>query len=55
VDERAAGKVYNVSDSVSYTEAEWVRKIGEVIGWRGEVVSAPKHRLPLRHDTDQDF
>jgi nucleoside-diphosphate-sugar epimerase len=32
-----------------------VRKIGEVVGWRGEVVTVPRGRLPVPYDTDQDI
>jgi nucleoside-diphosphate-sugar epimerase len=45
-DERAARRIYNVGESKSYSEAEWVRQIGEVVGWRGEVIVLPKERLP---------
>jgi nucleoside-diphosphate-sugar epimerase len=47
VDDRAAANVYNVSEPVAFTEAEWVRKIGEVVGWRGEIVTVPAGRIPL--------
>jgi nucleoside-diphosphate-sugar epimerase len=48
VDDRAAGRVYNVSEPLALTEAEWVREIGLVFGWRGEVVAVPGDRLPPR-------
>jgi nucleoside-diphosphate-sugar epimerase len=43
----AVGRVYNVSEPDALTEAEWVREIGRAVGWRGEVVAAPRGRLPL--------
>jgi nucleoside-diphosphate-sugar epimerase len=46
LDERAAGRIYNVAEPELLTEAEWVRRIGKVAGWSGEVVVAPKDRLP---------
>jgi len=53
MDDGAAGRIYNVAEPVAYTEAEWVRKIGEVIGWRGEVVTVPRGRIPLPYRNDQ--
>jgi nucleoside-diphosphate-sugar epimerase len=44
--DRAAGRVYNVSDPDAPTEAEWVRAIGRAVGWDGEVVAAPRGKLP---------
>lgn len=51
-DERAAGRVYNVGEPVTFTLAEWVEKIGEAAGWRGRIVRIPHGRLPepLRWD-----
>lgn len=52
MDERAAGRTYNVCYPVSLTEAEWVKKIARVVGWKGEVVARPSAQLPasLRRD-----
>jgi nucleoside-diphosphate-sugar epimerase len=55
VDERAAGRVYNVGEPVAFAEAEWVRRIGEVVGWRGQVVMAPVGRIPLPYCTEQSL
>ncbi len=56
-DARAAGQAYNVSEPAASSEAEWVRRIGDVVGWTGEVVivppgrlPTPKHPLDFRHD-----
>jgi nucleoside-diphosphate-sugar epimerase len=46
-DERAAGRIYNVGEEQALTEADWVRAIGRVAGWRGDVVVVPRNRLPL--------
>jgi nucleoside-diphosphate-sugar epimerase len=46
VDERSSGRIYNVADPVAYPEAEWVRKIGRIAGWHGQVVVLPTERLP---------
>jgi nucleoside-diphosphate-sugar epimerase len=58
VDDRAAGRVYNVADPVTFNEAEWVGKIGDVVGWKGEVMTVPVGRIPLpyrcEHSIDTD-
>lgn len=55
-DDRAAGRIYNVGEVEAFTEAEWVRKVGEAAGWRGEVVIVPGDRLPvsMRKDINAD-
>src|SRR5579864_2494312 len=52
-DERAAGRIYNVSEAPAFSEAEWVRKIGEAVGWRGEVVIVPRRRTPEHYRPEQ--
>ncbi len=51
-DERAAGRIYNVGEPATPTQAEWVGKIGGAAGWSGRVVALPPERLPahLRQD-----
>jgi nucleoside-diphosphate-sugar epimerase len=46
VDERAAGKVYNVGEPVVPTMEERVRRIGELMHWTGAVASLVQDRLP---------
>jgi len=46
VNERAKGRIYNVGETTTLTEAEWIYRIGQVTGWRGEVVTLPKDSLP---------
>src|SRR5690348_13113588 len=53
LDDRAAGRVYNVADPVAFTEAEWVARIGEAVGWEGEVLAAPAGRIPLPFHCEQ--
>ncbi|MEP0766125.1 MAG: NAD-dependent epimerase/dehydratase family protein [Fimbriimonadia bacterium] len=43
--DEAAGRVYNVAEPEPYTEAEWVRRVGRAVGWKGEVVAVPAGRL----------
>ncbi len=56
-DQRAAGRVYNLGEPETPSEAEWVRAIGAAAGWNGEVVIVPKERMPdhllLKINTDQ--
>lgn len=57
VDERAAGRTYNVGEVESPTWAEWARKTAQVVGWNGALLLAPPERLPAhlvsRLDTRQ--
>lgn len=54
-DERAAGRIYNVADPVCYTEAEWVRRIGDSVGWEGTVEPVPESILPEHLRIPADF
>jgi len=38
--EHAAGRIYNVAAPVAHSEAEWVHKIADIVGWEGRVVVA---------------
>ncbi len=42
----SVGQVYNVGSLTTLTEAAWVRHIGHVLGWSGEIVIVPEHHLP---------
>jgi nucleoside-diphosphate-sugar epimerase len=46
LDERTAGRVYNLGESSTPTIAERVRLIGQMVGWNGSIVSLPADRLP---------
>jgi uncharacterized protein YbjT (DUF2867 family) len=46
LDDRTAGRVYNVGEPEALTEAEWVRAIGEAAGWQGRVLAVSPDRLP---------
>jgi nucleoside-diphosphate-sugar epimerase len=56
-DERATGRVYNVGETEALTTADWIRTIGRVAGWKGQVVGFPQDRLPahleVNLNTDQ--
>lgn len=52
VDERAAGRIYNVAEPEALPEAEWVQQIGQAAGWSGQVVTVPEDRLPLALRSD---
>ncbi len=58
-DERAAGRVYNVGEQEASSLSDWVREIGFVYGWEGDIVTAPNDLLPehLRNvmNTGQDL
>jgi len=45
-DERAAGRIYNVGEAETLSEADWVHAIGAAAGWEGKVVGLPKDHLP---------
>ena len=45
-DERASGRIYNVCEPDALSQAQWVRAIGDVVGWDGEIISAPFDDLP---------
>jgi nucleoside-diphosphate-sugar epimerase len=46
VSERAAGRIYNVGETLALTEKEWVTSLGDVVGWDGDVVVLPDERVP---------
>jgi nucleoside-diphosphate-sugar epimerase len=52
-DPRASGRVYNVAEAASLTEAEWVARIARAVGWHGSVIPVPGGRLPVPFNTDQ--
>jgi nucleoside-diphosphate-sugar epimerase len=59
VDERAAGRVYNVGDRESPTELEWAERIASAAGWSGRFVTLPADRMPahllMPGNTDQHW
>lgn len=55
MDDRAAGRTYNVGEADSLTETEWVRAIGRAAGWEGEVVSVPADLWPASRTAAVDW
>ncbi|HEY2232996.1 MAG TPA: NAD-dependent epimerase/dehydratase family protein [Candidatus Angelobacter sp.] len=43
---QAAGRVYNVSETESFGELDWARKIAAATNWTGEFVVLPHERTP---------
>jgi nucleoside-diphosphate-sugar epimerase len=46
VDERACGRIYNVSETPACSELDWARAIAAAAGWDGEFVTLPKELMP---------
>jgi len=59
VDNRAAGRVYNVGETESLTELEWAERIASAAGWSGRLVTLPAERMPphllMPGNTDQHW
>jgi nucleoside-diphosphate-sugar epimerase len=54
-DERAAGRIYNVGEPEALSEAEWVRAVGEIVGWDGEIVAMAEEMLPAHLAAPYDW
>jgi nucleoside-diphosphate-sugar epimerase len=46
IDERATGKVYNIGEAITPSTADRVRRIGEVMGWKGRVLPLAREEVP---------
>lgn len=44
--DKASGKIYNVADETTYSEAEWAKKIAKSLGWPGKVLVSDKIENP---------
>jgi nucleoside-diphosphate-sugar epimerase len=55
INDRAAGRVYNVAEPDAHSEIEWVRRIAQATGWRGEVLTAPRGRIPVSYAFKQNL
>jgi nucleoside-diphosphate-sugar epimerase len=45
-DDRAAGRIYNVSEPEALTEFDWVQLIAQQTDWDGQIVILPDDRIP---------
>jgi nucleoside-diphosphate-sugar epimerase len=45
LDERATGRIYNVAEPEGFSQAEWIRQIGQIVGWKGSVVVNPNEGI----------
>ncbi len=45
-DDRAAGRIYNVSEPEALTELDWLQLIVAQTGWSGQILALPSERLP---------
>jgi len=43
---QAAGRVYNVAETLAFSELDWARKIAAAAGWDGRFVTLPEERMP---------
>ncbi|MDQ3929565.1 MAG: NAD-dependent epimerase/dehydratase family protein [Chloroflexota bacterium] len=55
VNDRAAWRIYNVAEVDELTQAEWIRLLGEAVGWDGKVVIVPHGRIPAGYETGQHW
>ncbi len=57
--DRAASRTYNVAEPSSLSEAERLREVGHLAGWKGEVVVVPDSQMPsewqLPYNTEQHW
>jgi nucleoside-diphosphate-sugar epimerase len=44
--DRAKGRTYNVAEPAHYSELEWTELIGNVAGWKGEVIALGRDQIP---------
>ncbi len=58
----AVGRIYNVGEPGALSEAVWISRVAEQVGWTGEIIRLPNNRLPehlrseiiSRHNLDID-
>ncbi|NNE98867.1 MAG: NAD-dependent epimerase/dehydratase family protein [Pyrinomonadaceae bacterium] len=55
VDKRATDQIFNVGDIASFSESEWVTKIGRQYGWDGRVLTVAQNELPKHLQTEYDY
>jgi nucleoside-diphosphate-sugar epimerase len=47
VNQRAAGRIYNIAEPDNFTELEWTLRVAEAAGFQGEVRVLPDDRAPV--------
>ncbi|NJR51070.1 MAG: NAD-dependent epimerase/dehydratase family protein [Leptolyngbyaceae cyanobacterium CSU_1_3] len=45
-DDRATGRIYNLGEPATPTHLPRLQQLGQVIGWKGEIISVAKEKLP---------
>lgn len=55
VNERAAGRIYNVAEAEALSGEAWVRHIARAAGWNGKIVIVPTGLLPIESDLSQHW
>jgi nucleoside-diphosphate-sugar epimerase len=46
VDERAAGRIYNIAEPNNFSELEWTRRVADAAAFEGEIRLLPDNRAP---------
>jgi nucleoside-diphosphate-sugar epimerase len=46
LDERAAGRIYNVSEQAPMTDRDWIMSIARAAGWKGEIITLEHSAMP---------
>ena len=54
-DARAAGRTYNIAEPGAMSQAEWLRAVGRIAGWRGDIIPVPGNRLPEHLRTPNNY
>lgn len=47
VNPKAAGGIYHVAEAETFSERQWVERIGAICGWKGKVIELPEAELPM--------
>jgi len=51
----ASGRIYNVGESSTVTEVEWIEKLARCLRWPGKIVAVPRAALPEHLRADYNF
>lgn len=54
-DERAAGRTYNIAEPGAMSQAEWLRAVGRIAGWSGDIVAVAKDQMPEHLRTPNNY